>query len=169
MAIPDRVTDLITPVLDELGVELYDVLHNGGVLRILVTTPTGVDIGVLRTVTKAVGHLLDEADPISASYTLEVSSPGLERGLRKPEHFAAAVGEEVKLKMRPGYDGDRRLQGVIISADDTAVVLSIDSGAESVERSIDYRDLISAKTVFDWSPTPKPGESDKERRKAPTA
>ena len=106
MAIVDRVRDLVTPIVEAEGVALYDVEHQGGVLRVFVDAPdrvlgdetTGIEIGVIQRISRQVSHLLDEADPIPGRYTLEVSCPGLERPLRTPEHFRRAVVTEVKVK-----------------------------------------------------------------------
>ena len=77
---------------------------------------------------------LDDADIVPSAYTLEVSSPGLERALRTPEHFAGAVGREVRIKLRPGIEGDRRAGGVLSAADDATVTITGDDGAERILR-----------------------------------
>ena len=92
MAITDRVRDLVGSVVADSGAELYDIDFNGGLLRILVDVEGGVDIATIRTISRAAGRLLDEADPIPGRYTLEVSSPGLERPLRTEDHYQRALG-----------------------------------------------------------------------------
>ena len=89
----ERVTALIAPEVTAAGLSLYDLEHAGGVLRVVVDRPGGVDIEAIAAITRAVSRLLDEHDPLPGHYTLEVSSPGLERRLRVPAHFAGAVGE----------------------------------------------------------------------------
>ena len=163
MAIVDRVRDLVTPIVEAEGVALYDVEHQGGVLRVLVDAPdrvlgdetTGIEIGVIQRISRQVSHLLDETDPIPGRYTLEVSSPGLERPLRTPEHFRRVVGTEVKVKTHPHVDGDRRARGELAAADDDGFEIVTDAGA----RRFAYGDVSKARTVFEWGPAPKPGGS----------
>ncbi|MCB0988353.1 MAG: ribosome maturation factor RimP, partial [Acidimicrobiales bacterium] len=106
-----RVRELVAPSVSEAGAEIYDVELAGGILRITLDRPDGVSIDLIAAVTRAVSRLLDEADPIAGEYTLEVTSPGLERPLRTPEHFVRAVGSTVTVKTRAGVPGDRRLKG----------------------------------------------------------
>ena len=87
----------------------------------------------------------------AGTYTLEVSSPGLERPLRTPGHFAAAVGERVKIKLLPGVEGDRRADGVLVSADDRTATVATDDG----NRVLQLADVSKANTVFVWESTPK--------------
>jgi ribosome maturation factor RimP len=150
----ERVRQLVAPLLADPEVVLYDVEHAGGTLRVVVDRPGGVDLGTITEVTRAVSAALDEADIMPGAYTLEVSSPGLERALRTPEHFAAVVGREVRIKLRPGVEGDRRAAGVLSAADDQTVTVAADDGSERVLR-ID--DITKANVHVDWSPPPKPG------------
>ena len=109
MSTTDQVRAAVTPVLEESGLELYDVELGGAVVRVLVDRPGGVDLDTLDAATRAVSRALDVADPMPGRYTLEVSSPGLERRLRTPRHFQAAVGSRVKVKTVAGTEGDRRV------------------------------------------------------------
>src|SRR5687768_6886659 len=93
--VAERVADAVAPLVESLGLILHDVEHTGGSLRVLVDRDGGVDVDTLTEATRAVSHLLDELDPIGGHYTLEVSSPGLERPLRTAAHFRRAVGAEV--------------------------------------------------------------------------
>ena len=118
MATADRVQILVEPILEAEGLELYDLELDGGVLRVLVDREGGADIGSISKVARALSRALDEHDPIDGRYTLEVSTPGLERPLRTPTHFTRAMGSLVKVKTKPGTEGDRRLEGTITGADD---------------------------------------------------
>ena len=91
-----------------------------GVLLVTVDRDGGVDLEALTEANRAVSVVLDELDPIPGRYTLEVSSPGVERTLRTPAHFVKAVGEQVTVKTRPQVPGERRLRGVLAAADETA-------------------------------------------------
>jgi ribosome maturation factor RimP len=156
----DRVRAVVEPVVVAADLELYDVELAGGVLRVLVDAAGGVDLGVLGEVTRAVSEALDADDPLPGRYTLEVSSPGLERKLRTPAHFAAALGKKVRVRTVAGTEGERRIEGEVAAADDDGVVLATPEG----ERRIAYDEVERAKTVFEWGPTPPPG-SGKRRQK----
>lgn len=150
-----RVRNLVEPSVAEAGAEIYDMELNGGVLRITLDRPGGIDIGTIGKVTRAVSHLLDEADPIAGEYTLEVTSPGLERPLRVPAHYTRAVGDTVAVKTRAGVEGDRRLKGTLVSADDLGFEVKPDDGPV---RRLSYDDVERVRTVFEWGPGPKPGQ-----------
>lgn len=155
-----RVRDLVAPLIGD-GVTLYDVEHNGSTLRILLDREGGIDVAALAEATRRISSALDEEDPIGSSYTLEVSSPGLERPLRTPEHFAAAVGRDVKVKCRPGTEGDRRVQGRLVEADDHSVIVETPTGER---RSVRLDQISRANIAVDWSPPPKPGSPGARRR-----
>lgn len=166
-----RVRQLVAPLVEDAGVELYDVEYAGGVLRITVQQEGGVGIDVIGKLTRKISHLFDEEDPLPGHYTLEVSSPGLERTLRTPEHFAGAIGSLVSLKTRPGVEGDRRVKGTLVAADATSVTIAPAKADPGTTRVLDLDDLASARTVFEWGPTPKPGgaKSGAASKSAPSA
>jgi ribosome maturation factor RimP len=147
---------LIEPVVTAAGVELFDVEYRSGVVLVTVDHPDGVDLEVLTTVNRVVSELLDQRDPIPGAYTLEVSSPGVERTLRRPAHFTKAMGEKVTVKTRPQVPGDRRLTGTLVSADDTGFELA-PTGAPDGPIRLAYSDIDRARTVFAWGPAPRPG------------
>lgn len=153
MAIVDRVRELVTLVVEAESAEVYDVEHNGGVLRVLVDVEGGIGIDDLKRISRAVSRRLDETDPMPGRYTLEVSSPGLERPLRTPEHFRRAVGESIKVKTMPTPEGARRLVGTLLNADDGGFDIEVD---EEQCRLL-YDEVSKARTVFDWGPTPRTG------------
>jgi ribosome maturation factor RimP len=137
------VEELVGPVVAADGLELFDVRFGGGALQVFVDRPGGgVDLDTVSRVTRHVSDLLDQHDPLPGRYTLEVSSPGLERDLRRPDHFRRFVGTDVKIKTRPGVPGERREQGPIESADDREVVVN--------GRRLAYDDIESARTIFSW-------------------
>ena len=156
----DRVRAVVEPVVAAADLELYDVELAGAVLRVLVDKDGGVDLAVLGEVTRAVSEALDADDPLPGRYTLEVSSPGLERKLRTPAHFAAALGKKVRVRTVAGTEGDRRVEGELTAADDDGVVLATPEG----ERRIAYGDVERARTVFEWGPTPPPGAGRRSRQ-----
>lgn len=172
--VTDAVTRLVAPILADLGLELYDVEFAGGVLRVTVDTPpggpAGVDLERIALVTRLLGreldHPADGREIVSSRYTLEVSSPGLERRLRTPAHFAREVGKEISVRFVAPVEGRRRVSGFLESAADDAATLRT---AEGDAVSVPYHLVDKAKTVFVWEATPKPGKSAKPKKKSPVA
>jgi ribosome maturation factor RimP len=163
VSVADRVRDLVLPLLDDRHLELYDVEMQGPVLRVVVDSSAedteGLDLDVLADATRAVSRALDEADPIAGHYTLEVTSPGLERALRRPEHFERAVGETIKVRTVSGATDERRVSGELAAADASGITLRIgvDDDGAPIERHLAYDDIERARTVFEWGPAPRPG------------
>jgi ribosome maturation factor RimP len=156
VAVVDRVRELATPLLADLGLELYDVEHAGGTVRVTVERPGGVDLDALAVATRVLSRELDYVDPIPGHYTLEVTSPGLERTLRTPAHFQRAVGATVNVRTHPGVE-PRRAQGILRAADAAGIPVFVTEGPEVGERHLRYADIERARTVFIWEATPKPG------------
>jgi ribosome maturation factor RimP len=158
--VAERVADAVAPAIERLGLLLHDVEYTGTSLRVLVDRDGGpesggIDVDALTDATRAVSKVLDELDPIAVHYTLEVSSPGLERPLRTAAHFRRAVDTEVTVKTLPGVEGERRFTGVVAEADDDAVTVRLDDGTTRVLR---YGEIERARTTFAWGPGPKPGK-----------
>lgn len=162
MAVEDRVLDIVEPLITELGIELFDVEFNGGTLRVTVDKPGGLNLDEVAAASRTVSHALDEQDPLPGAYTLEVSSPGLERRLRKPHHFDGAVGEDVALKLAPYVEGERRFEGKLLAVNNGMLTV-IDDNGERHEINVD--DVTKARTVFQWGPAPKPGKGKKKSGK----
>lgn len=150
----ERVAALVAPLLEDLGTEVYDVEQAGGTLRVLLDRPGGVDLEVLSEATHRISRVLDEEDPVAGSYTLEVSSPGLERRLRTPAHFAAARSAKVTVKTRVEVDGERRFSGTVASVDGDVVTVALEDGGT---RTFSVGQVERARTVFEWGGAPKPG------------
>ena len=111
------------PLLSELGLDLYDVELVAGYAQRDRHRPGGVDLEALTGRSHALSAWLDEHDPIPGHFTLDVSSPGLERKLRTPAHFARASGELVTLRERREGESTRRLEGVVVGSDEASVTL----------------------------------------------
>ena len=152
MAIIDRVRALVAPLAEAASVDLYDVEHNGGVVRVLVDADGGISLDAIARLARSISRALDEQDLIPGRYTLEVSSPGLERPLRTPEHFRRAAGSEVRVKTQPGFEGPRRLTGILEGVADDGVDLR---GTDGEVCRIAYEQLASARTVFEWGSGPQ--------------
>ena len=174
-----QVQALIEPLLRDFGVELFDIVWGGGRLRVTVDTPEGIDTTLLTKVSRTISQELDIHDPISGKYHLEVSSPGLERRLRRPEHYAKSLGFAVTLKLT---DGQTRLQGTIVEASDTEVVLELGAGdsagsaggaadgaAEPARQSVPYASIARAQTVFTWPAQGKSSQAKSSQAKSSQA
>jgi len=166
VSIADRVRVIVEPLVSAAAVELVDVEHTGGTVRVSVDRAGGVDLDVLARLTRQVSRALDEQNPLPGRYTLEVSSPGLERPLRTPEHFRRAVGMVVVVKTLPDTPGERRLRGELVATDDDTVTVRDEASGE--QHTVSHADIEKARTVFEWGPAPKPGAAKpaKKRKKA---
>jgi ribosome maturation factor RimP len=170
MASSERVRAIVAPLVAERDLDLYDLEHRSGQVTVLVDRTGGVDLEVLSELTRAVSRALDEHDPIPGKYTLEVSSPGLERPLRRPEHYRGARGEVITVKTVPSVEGDRRVRGTLTEVDDTGITVAPDDGPA---RRLSYDDIERARTVFEWGPaeqqrTKRAKKTKKAKKKALT-
>lgn len=135
MEIRDRVITLVEPILAERGLELVDVEHRregrGQVVRLLVDRQGGIDLETLSRLSRELSDLLDGEQPVPGAYTLEVSSPGIHRPLRKPEHFVAYLGKKVRVRCHAPLDGQRNFLGTLVAVTAGGVTLRCDGGVES--------------------------------------
>ena len=125
-----HLTQLLQPTVEALGYALWGIeLISPGkrpTLRLYIDADTGVNIDDCAAVSHQVSGVLDVEDPISSDYTLEVSSPGVDRLLFCPQHYSPYVGEIVDVRLRLPIEGRRRYKGTLLSANDETVVLLID-------------------------------------------
>ncbi|MEJ2298766.1 MAG: ribosome maturation factor RimP [Woeseiaceae bacterium] len=142
----DEIAKLLEPVVERLGYELVDVevrLGGNGLLRLYIDQPEGVDLEDCENVSRAVSALLDVEDPLPGNYTLEISSPGLDRKLTKVEHFQRFMGETVKVQTRFPIEGRRRFRGTLVSSDDENIVVEVDGESHSLPlKTIDTARLV---------------------------
>ena len=124
------VADIVQPTIEALGFELWGLEHlrNGrySVLRVYIDCKNTVNLKDCETVSRQISALLDVEDPISGEYTLEVSSPGLERPLFKVDQFAKFVGNKVKVAMRNQLEGRRKFTGVIDCVSANSIKLNVE-------------------------------------------
>jgi ribosome maturation factor RimP len=163
----DTLASAISPELESLGLELFDVQLTGSgrsrVLQILVDRDGGVDLEAITAATERISPVLDGLDTVPGPFSLEVSSPGLERTLRRPDHFRRAIGETISVKSRDENGEISRVRGTLAGADDLAITLGAVAGDEGGEaRRIAYDDIVQARTVFEWGAAPKPGKVAKK-------
>lgn len=158
----DKSTDiaqLLSPTVESMGLELLGVEYlpspGGAVLRLYIDRPgadpsaegQGVGIEDCEAVSREVSAQLDVADPISGNYTLEVSSPGVDRLLFTPAHFARFLGEQAKVGLKLPQDGRRRLTGRIVSVEGDTVTFDVDGQALAVAAG----NIDKARLVPDWA------------------
>jgi ribosome maturation factor RimP len=161
--VPDRletIRAMVEPVATSLDLQIYDLVLAGPAVRLILDRPGGVDIDTLEEASRRVAPLLEELDELSGPYTLEVSSPGVERPLRTPVHFAGAVGSVVSVKARDESGVKERVRGDLVAADADTITIRLEGG----ERQVPIDTIDQARTVFDWSPAPKPGKGSKPGR-----
>jgi ribosome maturation factor RimP len=136
----------IAKIVEANGAALYDIEvvteFDETVYRVLITKTGGVNLDLCADISHELSPFLDVHPPMSGQYRLEVSSPGIERKLKKPVHFQNAIGEKVKFKLGNG----NKLKGTLKSADNTSVTVETKAG----EESYNYTDLNTCKTYFEW-------------------
>src|ERR1044071_8887637 len=127
----DQLRELLAPVVAGLGYQLWELeflpRSGGGLLRIYIDSSNGISLDDCERVSRAVSETLDAADPIPAQYTLEVSSPGLDRVLRTREHFERFAGERVKLEMMQPVEGRKRFSGRLLGVGEREITLELES------------------------------------------
>ncbi|HEX8100075.1 MAG TPA: ribosome maturation factor RimP [Actinomycetota bacterium] len=142
---------LVRPVVEAAGLDLVDLdfgrERGDHLLRVTVDREGGVDLDAIALVSERISRRLDLEGFEPGRYHLEVSSPGLERPLRRPRDFSRSVGETVKVKTSRPVDGSKTLRGTIVEAGEEAVRIATDEG----ERALSYADIASARTVFEWN------------------
>ena len=153
-----RLWDLLGPYLEAEGVELDDlaVLGRGAgrVLRVTVDSAGGLDVDRIADLARGMSRLLDDTEDLDGPYTLEVSSPGLERTLKRPAQFRKAVGREVLVKTKTAIEGEQSHRGVLTDAGEGDVAVLV--GDHS--RTIPLAYVTQARTVFRWEKPAKPGK-----------
>ena len=121
---------LLEPTIERMGFELTDLeLKLGGrsgLVRVFIDQDEGVDIDDCEAVSRQVSAILDVEDPLPGNYTLEVSSPGLDRTLTKPAHFQRFMGADVRVKLRFPLAGRRNFRGALKSADEENIEVEVD-------------------------------------------
>ncbi|HMK98423.1 MAG TPA: hypothetical protein VK425_12800 [Acidimicrobiales bacterium] len=167
MGAEEEISLALRPVVEAAGLEIWDIERSGTSVRVSVEGPGGVDLDTIARVSGAISAVLDTRDDLVpvGHYVLEVSSPGLERRLRYPRHFARHVGQVLAVKTVPGSGLPRRLRGTLVAVSDDQVVLLAEPRDEAVtgdaleggqEVHIALSSVERANTVFSWgSPVPK--------------
>jgi ribosome maturation factor RimP len=143
---------LVRPVVESAGLELVEAaFHKEGgrrILRVTVDREGGVDLDTIAEASERISRRLDIEELAAGSYTLEVSSPGVERPLRQQRDFERRVGEKVRVKTVEPVEGSRTHTGTLEAADGEGIVLATETG----EHRIPFEAIRSARTVFEWGP-----------------
>ncbi len=132
----DKLIKLVEPLVEQLGFELADLeLRTGGrdgILRIFIDKADGIGIEDCEEVSRRVSAIFDVEDPVQSDYTLEVSSPGLDRTLTKLAHFQRFMGQDVKVKLRFPLEGRRNYRGALKAADEDKIEVEVDGESFSL-------------------------------------
>lgn len=150
----DRIDETISPILWALGLELVDVVIVGQgprtVVRVFIDKPGGVTLDDCERAHVAMGPALDVADPFPHAYTLEVSSPGLDRPFKRIQDYRRAVGKRVSLKLRVPFNGQWRIAGMLkdVSEEGVTVILTDVRPEETI--SLAWESIAEAKRAVKW-------------------
>lgn len=149
-SIEKKIDELLRDAITNLGYDLYDVeyLKEGKEyhLCIYIDKPDGIDINDCEKVNDLINPILDEADYIKEQYFLEVSSSGLEKKLRKKEHFEKQIGNTIEVNLYAKIDDTKNLQGILKEYNDEFLVLQVNEN----DIKINFEQIANAKSVFDW-------------------
>ena len=148
--IENQVTELLEPIITSLGYNLYDVIYikegKNYYLRIFIDKDTGIGIEDCEKVNNSINDILDEKDLIPESYFLEVSSPGLERTLRKEKHFLENIGKEINIKLYRPINKKKEFSGILKNFEDGKITLQVEKETITFE----LKDTVSINTVFNF-------------------
>ncbi len=149
--IEKNVEELINPIVTNLGYKLYDVIYEKEAkdyyLRIFIDNENGISLEDCEKVNNAITDMLDEANYIKEQYFLEVSSPGIERVIRKEKHLKQNIGQEVQVKLfRKDQNGKKEYQGKLL--DYTSENITIQTSEEKI--NIERKNISQIKTVYNW-------------------
>ena len=150
--IEEKVEELVTKPINDLGYRVYDVMYvkegKDNYLRIFIDKDEGISLNDCEKVNDAITDMLDEADLIKDQYFLEISSPGVERNIRKDKHFEESIGKEVNIKLfKPLDNKEKEITGILKSFDKDNINIELDDKSEiTIQRS----NISSIKWAFKW-------------------
>lgn len=131
MARQTQLVELVEPAVLALGYELWGIEYlpqrNHALLRIFIDSPNGITVDDCALVSRQVGAVMDVEDPIKLEYTLEVSSPGLDRPLFKLDQFARYIGEKIVIRLRVPFERRRNFSGTLVGIEGEDVVVHVDN------------------------------------------
>ena len=148
--IEKRVEELLKPIIEKMNYDLYDIIYEkegkNFYLRIFIDKPEGIDINDCEKVNNEINDILDEADYIKEQYFLEVSSPGVERLLRKEKHFQSQIGNDISIKLFKTINKQKELIGTLVEYNKDELTIKVSD--ETIK--INSKDIAVAKTIFNW-------------------
>lgn len=151
-SIEERVEELVKPKVQELGYELYDVQYSKEgkdyFLRIFIDNKEGIDLNDCEKVNNGINDLLDEADYIKEQYFLEVSSPGIERMLRKDKHLEESIGKEIEIKLFKPFNESKEWLGILEEFDNEKIIIKNIENNEQIE--LDRKNISLMKQKYNW-------------------
>ena len=125
-----QIADMLQPTVVALGYQLWGVEYTPqgkhSIVRVFIDSPAGISVDDCANVSGQVSSILDVEDPITGEYTLEISSPGMDRLLFKLEQYPVYVGETVELRLRSAFEGRRKFKGILKGIEGDEVVIQID-------------------------------------------
>lgn len=145
--IENKVEDLVTPKIEKLGYEVYDVEYvkegKNYFLRIYIDNPKGIDLNDCEKVNNEIMDLLDEADYIKEQYFLEISSPGIEKILRKDKHLKNNIGTEINIKLfKKDENGKKEYHGILKDFNEDYIIID--------NINIERKNIAQIKTIYNW-------------------
>ena len=151
-SIEEKVGKLVEPKIQEIGYDLYDVEYakegKNYFLRIIIDKPEGIDLNDCEKVNNEITDILDQADYIKEQYFLEVSSPGIERTLKKDKHLEKNIGKEVNIKLfKKDENGIKEYQGILKNFDTENITIETQTNEE---KQIQRKSIAQIKTVYEW-------------------
>ena len=141
-----KVEELVKPIIENLGYSLYDVIYQkegkDNYLRIFIDKKDGICLNDCELVNNSITDILDEKDYIKAQYYLEISSAGLERNLRKEEHYRENIGKNIEVHLYKAVEGKKIISGILEDCNKEYIILD--------NLKIDMENIASAKTIYNW-------------------
>ena len=141
-----KIEDLVKPIIENLGYKVYDVMYQkegkDNYLRIFIDKESGIDLNDCEKVNNGINDILDEKDYIKAQYFLEISSPGLERNLRRNEQFLDNIGKKVEVHLYNSVNGSKVITGILKEFNEKDILID--------DIKIDKSNIASAKTIYNW-------------------
>lgn len=141
-----KIEDLVKPIIENLGYKVYDVIYQKEVkdnyLRIFIDSDKGIDLNDCEKVNDSVNDILDEKDYIKAQYYLEISSPGVERNLRRDEQFMDSINKNIEVHLYNNINNNKIITGILNECNDNNIVVN--------NIKIEKSNIASAKTIYNW-------------------
>lgn len=141
-----KIEDLVKPIIENLGYKVYDVIYQkegkDNYLKIFIDSDKGIDLNDCEKVNNSVNDILDEKDYIKAQYYLEISSPGLERNLRRDEQFLDNINKKIEVHLYNSINNNKTVTGVLKEYNENNIVID--------DIKIEKSNITSAKTIYNW-------------------